>query len=225
MYIINKPWLHEENDIRTCDRSLATSILFDLLPNGDATKSLQKLAECPPDMGFAYPANAGWRLWALAKGGRTDVVADDLRKRWATMESVIQNNTLQENWTVKPDSDSQWSHCPLVPLYIAYMGLAGIRPTEPGFKKCQIRPQPADIEAMELTAETVQGPIPFSSKGKKGDRKIVITLPASIQAELVLDARETISLPSISGQKKEGLAFYQLPEGENGIAVKIYINN
>jgi hypothetical protein len=30
--------------------------------------ALQVLAECPPEMGFSYPANAGWRLWALAKG-------------------------------------------------------------------------------------------------------------------------------------------------------------
>ena len=219
MYIINKPWLAEEKQIRTCDRSLATSILFDMLPNNDATKTLQKLVECPSDMGFAYPANAGWRLWALAKSGRTDVVADDLRKRWATMDSVILNNTLQEDWTVKPDSSSQWSHCPLVPLYMLYMGLAGIRPLEPGFKKCQIRPQPADIEKIELTAQTVQGPIQFASAGKKGDREIVIAVPSSIQAELVLDSREKITLKSLR-EEKSGLTVYSLPKDKTVLKLK-----
>jgi hypothetical protein len=55
-------------------------------------------------MGFSYPANAGWRLWALAKGGRADVVLQDLRERWATMDSVKLNNTIQEDWLAKPDS-------------------------------------------------------------------------------------------------------------------------
>ena len=119
-------------------------------------------------MGFSYPANAGWRLWALAKGGRADVILKDLRERWATMDSVRLNNTLQEDWKAQPDSGAQWSHCAVVPLYIAYMGLAGIRPLEPGFRRVEIRPQLADLEELELTAFTVRGPIHFLSKGKRG---------------------------------------------------------
>ena len=35
--------------------------------------AVQALAECPREMGLSYPANAGWRLRALAKAGRADV--------------------------------------------------------------------------------------------------------------------------------------------------------
>ena len=90
-----------------CDRSLATAVLFDQCPQGEAEAAVRVLAECPPEMGFSYPANAGWRLWALGKGGRADVIVKDFRERWANMESVLLNNTLQEDWHALPDSSSR----------------------------------------------------------------------------------------------------------------------
>ncbi|MGC9326501.1 MAG: alpha-L-rhamnosidase N-terminal domain-containing protein, partial [Candidatus Hinthialibacter sp.] len=156
LYINNLPWIQEEKSMRLCDRSLATAVCFDQCPGGDAKNAVRALAECPPEMGLSYPANAGWRLWALAKAGRADVIVNDLRSRWATMDSVILNNTLQENWTVAKDSGSQWSHCPVAPLFVLYMNLAGIRPLEPGFTRCEIRPQLAGLGDLTLTARTVQ---------------------------------------------------------------------
>ncbi|MFN8006000.1 MAG: alpha-L-rhamnosidase N-terminal domain-containing protein [Terriglobia bacterium] len=133
LIVNNLPWLAEEKEISLCDRSLATAVLFDQCPNGDDAECLRILAESPREMGLSYPANAGWRLWALAKGGRADVVVNDLRSRWTEMESVKLNNTLQEHWHAIPDSNSQWSHCSIAPLYVAIMSLAGIRPMEGGF--------------------------------------------------------------------------------------------
>ena len=102
-------------------------------PAGAPRGRFKALAECPPEMGFSYPANAGWRLWALGAGGRADVIVDDFRRRWATMDSVRLNNTLQEDWKAVPDSGQQWSHCAVAPLYVLYMSLLGLRPLEPGF--------------------------------------------------------------------------------------------
>ena len=109
---------------------------------------------------WAFPIlpTPGWRLWALGKCGRADVIVKDLRERWATLDSVRLNNTLQENWHVKPDSNSEWSHCPVIPLYIPTMSLAGIKPLAPGFGRCEIRPQLADLDLLELTANTVKRP-------------------------------------------------------------------
>ncbi|HEY5913179.1 MAG TPA: alpha-L-rhamnosidase N-terminal domain-containing protein, partial [Verrucomicrobiae bacterium] len=135
LFINNLPWLDEEKSPRLCDRSLATSVLFDQCPDGQTAAAVKALAECPPEMGFSYPCNAGWRLWALGKAGRADVIVADFRKRWATMLSVKENNTLQEDWTAQHDSGQQWSHCAVVPLYLAYHGLMGLRPIEPGFKR------------------------------------------------------------------------------------------
>jgi len=215
LFINNLPWLKEEGAIRMCDRSLSTAVLFDQCPQGSTQAAVRVLAECPPEMGFSYPANAGWRLWALAKGGRADVVLNDFRGRWSKMESVELNNTLQEDWHATPDSGSEWSHCPVAPLYVTTMSLAGIRPLVPGFKRCEIRPQPADLELLELTVHSVQGPIEFSSRGKLGSRELTLKIPPGCEGELVVDARESLALKRVSGSTASpGLSRYHLPPGE-----------
>ncbi len=213
LFVHNLPWLAEEPEARCCDRSLATAILFDQCPGGRTSAVLQMLAEAPPEMGLSYPNNAGWRLWALAKGGRADVIAHELRHRWATMDSVIENNTVQEDWETRPESNQLWSHCPVVPLYIAYHGLAGIRPLAPGCARVEIRPQPADIAELALTARTVHGPIRFASHGLRGDRRITLEVPAGCSAELLLPRGERVDLPPAAGRAPAGLRRYQLPSG------------
>ncbi len=213
IFVNNLPWAEQEEKIRLCDRSLATAILFDQFPGKNAGPSLRALAECPPEMGFSYPANAGWRLWALAKGGRADVILRDLRERWATMDSVKLNNTLQEDWQAKPDSGQQWSHCAVSPLYIVYMGLAGIRPLEPGFSRVEIRPQPEDLSRLELVARTVRGPIVFRSKGRRGARELSLELPDGCGGEIVLPEMESVDLKPISRSDGTGLRRYVLPSG------------
>ena len=214
LFINNLPWLGEEGSRRMCDRSLATAVLFDQCPQGQTDAVLRVLAECPPDMGFSYPANAGWRLWALGKGGRADVIVKEFRERWANMESVQLNNALQEDWHAKPDSSSEWSHCPVAPLYVTTMSLAGINPLVPGFKRCEIRPQLADLDLLELTVHSVRGPIEFSGRGKIGSRELTLKLPSGCEGELVVDQRETLTLSSIAGSAApSGLTRYQLPAG------------
>ncbi len=215
LFINNLPWLKEDGGQRMCDRSLATAVLYDQCPQGRTEAASRALADCPPEMGFSYPANAGWRLWALGKCGRADVIVKDLRERWATLDSVRLNNTLQENWHVKPDSNSEWSHCPVIPLYIPTMSLAGIKPLAPGFGRCEIRPQLADLDLLELTANTVRGPIEFSGRGKLGSRDLTISLPPGCGGELVVDQRENVALnPVVESTAPKGLARYQLPAGK-----------
>ena len=213
IFVNNLPWLKEEGKIRLCDRSLATAVLFDQFPGKNAGPSLRALAECPPEMGFSYPANAGWRLWALAKGGRADIILQDLRERWATMDSVLLNNTLQEDWEAKPDSGQQWSHCAVVPIYIAYMGLAGIRPLEPGFSRVEIRPQPAGLSQLELVARTVRGPLVFRSLGNRGNRELTLELPKGCEGEIVLPERETIDLILLKEKAPLGHSRWAIPAG------------
>lgn len=196
-----------------CDRSLATAVLFDQCPEGNSATAVKALAECPPSMGFSYPANAGWRFWSLAKARRGDLIVPELRKRWASMTSVIENNTLQEDWDARHDSGQQWSHCAVVPLYIAFHGLLGLKPLLPGFRKFELAPQVGDLEALELTAFTVRGPLRFQSKGLKEERQITLELPPDGVGELVVDARESIDLPSAPGPVPASCRRYQLPHG------------
>jgi len=177
---------------------------------------VRALVECPPEMGFSYPANAGWRLWALGKAGRPEIIVKEFRERWATMESVALNNTLQENWHATPDSGDEWSHCPVAPLYVTTMSLAGVRPLLPGFKRCEIRPQPGPLELLELTVHTVRGPIQFSSRGKLGNRELRLALPPGCEGELVVDQRESLILkPASAGASERGIQRYQLFPGRS----------
>jgi alpha-L-rhamnosidase len=213
VYVANRPWAAEEGESRTCDRSLALGILYDLCPGGRTGKALSLLADAPPSMGLSYPANACWRLWALAKGGRPDVILNDFRTRWAAMDSVSHNNTLQEFWNEKPDSGSVMSHSCPVPLYMLYMGIAGIQPLEPGFTRCMVRPQPGDLDHIALTSPTVRGDLVFASDGKKGDRDITVTMPQGCTGELTVDARESLPLAARPSGDEQGLRRYVLLPG------------
>jgi alpha-L-rhamnosidase len=214
LFVDNLPWAGKEKEVRFSDRTLATAVLFDQCPGGKLQPSVDMLAACPPEMGFSYPANAGWRLWALAKGGRADTIVNDLRTRWAPMDSVRLNNTLQEFWTANLDSTDQWSHCAVVPLYVLYMNIAGIRPLTPGYQTYEIVPQFADIQALELTAHTVRGPIRMKWEGSKGERRLIVETPSDAAGEIALDKREDISLKRLKGAGLQGRTRYRLPAGE-----------
>jgi len=211
VFINTVPWLAEEKSPRMCDRSLATAVLFDQCPDGSTVGAVNALADCPAEMGFSYPANAGWRLWALAKAGRADVIVSDLRRRWATMLSVKENNTLQEDWTAQHDSRQQWSHCAVVPLYIAFHGLMGLKPVAPGFARFELRPQLADLEELTLTAFTVRGPIQMRASGKPGSRTVALEWPADAQGELVLPVGENVGLSAAPGPVAAGTRRFALP--------------
>lgn len=212
LFVINRPWLVEEKQMRLCDRSTATAILFDQCPDGRSAASVQALSTLPPQMGESYPCNANWRYWALAKAGRIDVVLRAWRERWATMPSVRLNNTIQEDWVAAPDSGSQWSHCAVAPLYCTFMNVAGIQPLAPGFRRCEIRPRLGDLESLELTAHTMRGPLLFRCQGLIGARKLSLKLPEECEGELVLPVAEQVTLERLPSSSPQ-LSRYRLSAG------------
>jgi alpha-L-rhamnosidase len=145
VFIVNLPWLNEERTPRYSDRSLAMALLYGLCPENKTERSVEILAECPKELGQSYPANAVWRLRALAKYGRIDIVLNEIRNKWAKLEAVLLNNTLPEGWFQTSDDSTQWSHAAIAPLLVLYMDIAGIRPLKPGFEEIVIRPQLQDI--------------------------------------------------------------------------------
>ena len=136
LFVANLPWFTEEGrEARLDDRSLATALLFEQCPRGKTENAVAALAEPSAELGLSYPANAHWRLQALARHGRIDVVLRELRYRWAVLPSVAQNNTVAEMWEHRPDTRDQWSHAAVSPLFLLAMDIAGIRPGEPGGRK------------------------------------------------------------------------------------------
>jgi alpha-L-rhamnosidase len=219
LFVNNLPWLAEEENPRLCDRSLATSILFDQCPNGNTATALQALADRPSDMGLSYPANAYWRYWALAKLGRVDVILKEFRGVWARMPSVVLNNTLQECWTVRPDSKDEWSHCPVSPVFVLFMDIAGIRPTAPGFARCQVRPQLADLGNLDLTAHTVRGPIRFIAEAQAKGHCVSLSLPVGCEGELLLPKVAGIDLEVLAPDHPTGLKRFRLKSGATNVFV------
>ncbi|NLF09584.1 MAG: alpha-L-rhamnosidase [Pirellulaceae bacterium] len=217
LFVDNLPWLAEEKKPRLSDRTLATAILFDQCPENNSTASLQALIECPAEMGLSYPCNACWRYWALARLGRADVAVQDFRRRWATMQSVVLNNTLQETWEVTPDSCSQWSHCAVAPLFVFYSDIAGVRATSPGFAACQIRPQLGDLGNLELTYHTVRGPLRFTAKRQTHGHEITIDIPAGCNAELLLPDGDEPPLRRLLPDHSLKLNRYQLQSGKKNV--------
>lgn len=202
LFVDNLPWEAEEGITRLGDRSLAMAVLFDQCPKGQQSACLEALATCPETMGLSFPANAGWRLWALAKGDRTATILEEFRTRWAKLPSVPLNNSIQEHWQVAPDSNSQWSHAGIAPLYVLPMSIAGINPLVPGGSLLEVRPRLADLEALSLTYHSGVGPVEFEVEGKMGDRRLRLSLPAGMVVELVVDAREVLELPRIGVEGK-----------------------
>ena len=215
VFVDNLPWIQEENgEYRYSDRTLAMAILFDLCPDDNDAECIRLLSESPKELGWSYPCNAVWPLWALSKAGRIDVVLNSLRSQWAEMPSVLQNNTIQEFWQTEPDSWSQWSHCAVGPLIILYQGIAGIKPLTPGYKQVAIEPQLGDLEEVELEAQTPMGGIHFTTKGTYGKRKLSLYIPEGIKAILTLDAREKVKLKSLDTDKElKGKKQYELTGG------------
>ncbi len=163
VFVNNLPWRSDELDSRFDDRSLATSLLYDQCPGQRTSRAVELLAAAPQCMGLSYPANACWRYRALGRAGRVDVIIRDFHERWATMNSVIHNQTVQEVWHAKPDNGHQFSHCAVSPLFILITEVLGLRPLSPGFTQYTIQPQLADLPALNLTVHTPAGPIHFSS--------------------------------------------------------------
>lgn len=219
-FVENKPWIAEEGTKRTSDRTLGMSVLFEQCPGGAISEALRQLEECPAEMGFSYPANAIWRLRALAGAGSINAYLDDVRNRWGALPSVWENNALQEQWVARYDSTSQWSHCAVSPLIVWYQGLAGLQPLEPGFSRYRIRPQLGNLAKVRFQAWTPHGPIGFAAAGERGDRSLSLDLPPGGAGELVLDEREEVDLPVLERNSATKLTTYRL-DGAETVTLKL----
>jgi len=189
VFIDNLPWMDRPGKARLFDRTLANAILFDQCPGGNVAEAVRCLADRVPEMCLSYPANAGWRYWALAKHGRADITIAELRTIWATMQSVLLNNTIGEGWESAPDSGAQWSHCAVAPLYCLYMDIVGIKPLAPGFAEYEVRPQLFDFGDLELTAHLATGPLHFKAVRSEGGYELSMDVPIGNGSILHPDGR------------------------------------
>lgn len=136
----NLPYVSDRAELSVADRTLAMAILYDYCKDHNTEKSVELLRGGNPVMKKSYPANAVWRMWALAKEGALEPFLEELVTVWARMPSVRLNNTYQEYWTAFPDSTSEWSHVPAAPLVCIYEGVLGVRCNNIGGNRLNFRP-------------------------------------------------------------------------------------
>ena len=210
LFVDNLPWASEEGGQRLSDRTLSMAVIHDLCPGNETDASIELLENPPENMGLSFPANAIWRLWALGKAGSADTIIHEIKNRWYQMDSVQLNNTLQEHWSIQPDTRGQYSHCAIGPLFAAYQGLAGIEPVEPGTSKVRIKPKPGVLEKLNLHYHTPGGKIEFSCNGSLGNRSLEIRMPKGCEGVLILDEREEIMLEKLSDKTLHHIEAYKL---------------
>jgi len=71
-----------------------------------------------------------------------------------------------------------------------------------------------DIRSVNITAQTVKGPIHFRSEGLPGRRNLSLRLPGEMRGHLILDAREKIKLKQLESPDP-GMNEYLIPGGED----------
>jgi len=200
LFVDNLPRHQADRELRLHDRTLAMGLLYGLFPPGREESALDILANLPTDrslpmfhlehpkvgVGFSFPANAGWRLWALSRFGRGDAVVKDLRERWGQMPSLLTNSTFSENWEPRfTESGDVWCQNGSVVLYVLYGNVLGIQPTAPGFTEFDVRPQLGDLQWIEGTVHSPRGPIVLRCSRHQRQLTVSLTVPPNSRAALV----------------------------------------
>jgi hypothetical protein len=138
------------------------------------------------EVGFNYPLNEIWRLWALGRHGRADVIVNDLRGRWADVASVAENGTYGEFWSLRPsESGSVWCQSNPVPALALYQEIVGVRPVAPGFAEYEARPQPGGLGRAAATVWSPKGPVRVEIDGRTRGYGLRWRSPRGAQAWLV----------------------------------------
>ena len=193
-YIDNLPYEKEDGYITVLDRTLATGILFDTVPDTETMGNI--LANNEDYVTRSYPANIVWRYKALAKLGYYDCVAEDMVKYFSSMVSVKENKALQEFWTVIKGERYEMSHCPLAPVQMLYQVFLGLQPTELGYKSFKVNPKLHYLcknSKASFTATTPSGDI----KVEYQDNTIKLVFDTTQKGEIIID---DVSQPLISGK-------------------------
>jgi hypothetical protein len=177
----NLDTVRTESDFRFDDRSLATTVLYGLSPTGGTEKMLDLLEERPENLGESYPANAVWRLRALAEHGREQTVIEELRTRWFGMHSVQRNHTIQEYWQDRLGGNAVQSHCAVAPLVVLQQGLLGVKPLAPGYRRFSVAPRLGNLDNVVCAFNTPFGLVQVSAKQDEAGVETEVEAPAECQ--------------------------------------------
>jgi hypothetical protein len=115
-----------------------------------------------------------------------DLITSDSKRSWLNMLRVGSTMTT-EAWDEYFKPNLTWNHAwGAAPANIIPRKLFGIEPLEPAFEKIRIRPQPADLEMVEIKKPTIKGPVHGKWLLRDNYFTLTITIPANTEAEIWL---------------------------------------
>lgn len=106
-------------------------------------------------------------------------------RSWYNMARAGSTITM-EAWDDKYKPNQDWNHIwGAAPANLIPRGLFGIEPTEPGFSRFKVKPQPASLEWAKLTLPTIKGDIAASFENVPGKSfNMTLRIPANTKADI-----------------------------------------
>ncbi len=145
----------------TDERTLIMAYLAGLVPRKRESVVGSRLAD--PDRWEAQLFMEFYAGLALGQLGRQDALLQRLRTRFAPMLAT-ESTTLWEHFPAKGTANHAWAAGFLYP-FVQYV--AGIRPLEDGFGRILIAPRPAGLDRLDVTVDTVRGPVALKFDGSE----------------------------------------------------------
>lgn len=114
------------------------------------------------------------------------LMTSDGERGWLNM--LREGSTItMEAWGNKFKGNQDWNHAwGAAPANIIPLRLMGVRPTEPGYKRCEIRPQTATLKEADCRVPTPHGGIGVSVRRTDSSYTLTVDIPQAIKADIIL---------------------------------------
>ena len=193
-------WLSEEGRIATGSEACqAFALRLGIIPEGMREKSAAIMNDAVKSAGMRLTTGNLCTLYLmemLSEHGYIDTAWELItREEYPSWGYMMQNGatTVWERFELKKDPGMN-SHCH--PMYGAvgkwlYTHIAGITPTEAGFKNMLIRPyMPKKLLSAQATVDTCRGDVTVKWDKSYGQIHLLVDIPNGSEAKIVFDGKE-----------------------------------
>ena len=113
-------------------------------------------------------------------------IADNIRRRWGPqIEAGV--STWWEHWDLRIAPGATLCHAFVcAPGYDLPSYILGVTPTEDGFTRFRVAPQPVDLSSLKGVFPSIKGDIPVAFDWDGQTLRISVEVPAGTEAEVVL---------------------------------------
>ena len=166
------------------DRAQAMAVLSGLASPDKYPAILQVLKKSH----FASPLMEMYVQQALFKMGQGEFALQRAKERYAKMLSYPDQTTVFEFWDKGGSINHAWTSGMTV---IFGQEVCGVRPTSPGFKTFEVKPDLAGLTQVSTNMQTKYGFIRVSLKKEGEQTNLMLTVPKGTRASVVLGNKVT----------------------------------